>query len=134
MREIRLLQEIVVRDADRVGVLADVSRLLCDMGINLYAVAVRIDEDEARIHLLTSSQSYAREALREAGLPVEERDVLVMELPHHSGFLCRITEALARRDLTITDLYSSVADGAESGLVVFSTSNNLYALQLLRGR
>jgi hypothetical protein len=57
-----------------------------------------------------------------------------MELPHHPGFLCRITEALARRDLTITELYATVPEDGDMGLIVFSCSNNLHALQLLRGR
>ncbi|MEW5826574.1 MAG: ACT domain-containing protein [Candidatus Bipolaricaulota bacterium] len=134
MREVRLVQELVVSDADRVGLLADVTRLLRDMGINVNAIAVRVSGDEVSLHLLTPSQTYAREALREAGLAVKERDVIAMELPHHVGFLCRMAEALARRDLTIVDLYSSTPDDAETGLVVFSTSNNLHAMQILRGR
>jgi hypothetical protein len=134
VREARLVQEIVIEDIDRIGVVADISRLLADMGINLSAVSAMVDGESVRIHLITNSQSYARDALRDAGYHVRERDVLVMELPHHPGFLCRITEALARRELTITELYLTVPEEGDLGLVVFSCSNNLHALQLLRGR
>ena len=133
MREAKLVQEIVIEDVDRIGVVADISRLLGDMGISLSAVTANVEGDSVRIHLITSSQSYARDALRDAGYTVRERDVLTIELPHHPGFLCRITEALARRELTITELYATVPEDGETGLVVFSCSNNLYALQLLRG-
>ncbi|MCX6100185.1 MAG: ACT domain-containing protein [Candidatus Bipolaricaulota bacterium] len=133
MREARLVQEIVIEDVDRVGVVADISRLLGDMGINLSAVSAAVDGESVRIHLITSSQSYARDALRDAGYTVRERDVIAMELPHHPGFLCRITEALARRNLTITELYATVPEDGDTGLVVFSCPNNLHALQLLRG-
>jgi len=133
VREAKLVQEIVIEDVDRIGVVADISRLLGDMGISLSAVTANVEGDSVRIHLITSSQSYARDALRDAGYTVRERDVLTIELPHHPGFLCRITEALARRELTITELYATVPEDGETGLVVFSCSNNLYALQLLRG-
>lgn len=134
MREARLVQEIVIEDVDRVGVVADISRLLGDMGINLSAVSAAVNGESVRIRLITSSQSYARDALRDAGYTVRERDVIVIELPHHPGFLSRITEALARRDLTITELYATVPEDGDTGLVVFSCPNNLHALQLLRGR
>ena len=134
MREARLIQEIVIEDIDRIGVVADISRLLGDMGINLSAVSAAVEGDSVRLRLITSSQSYARDALREAGYTVRERDVIAIELPHHPGFLCRITEALARRELTITELYATVPEDGDLGLVVFSCSNNLHALQLLRGK
>ena len=134
MREARLIQEIVIEDIDRIGVVADISRLLGDMGINLSAVSAAVEGDSVRLRLITSSQSYARDALRDAGYTVRERDVIAIELPHHPGFLCRITEALARRELTITELYATVPEDGDLGLVVFSCSNNLPALQLLRGK
>jgi hypothetical protein len=134
VREARLIQEIVIEDIDRIGVVADISRLLGDMGINLSAVSAAVEGDSVRLRLITSSQSYARDALRDAGYTVRERDVIAIELPHHPGFLCRITEALARRELTITELYATVPEDGDLGLVVFSCSNNLHALQLLRGK
>jgi hypothetical protein len=132
--EARCLKEIVIEDDDRVGVLADVSRLLSDMGINLLSVSVKVDGARARIHLITASQSYARDALQEAGFEVSERDVVAIELPHHAGFLCRVTEALARRGITIDELHATVPEGGATGLVVLICSNNLHAMQLLRGR
>ncbi len=132
MREIRLQQEIIVHATNEVGTLARVSRILSDLGINLLSAALMTDGDDASIHIVTSSQSFAFDALRKAELPVEERDVLVVELPHHPGFLCRISEALARKDISIHDLYATVAQGSRTGLVVLTCSNNSKALQLLR--
>jgi hypothetical protein len=134
MSEARLLREIVIEDADRVGVIADVSRVLCDMGIDLESVLVRVEADRARMHLITSSQTYARDALRDAGFSVEERDVVTVEMPHHPGFLCRIVEAMARRDITLYELYATASSSGTAALVVFTCSNNLHALQLLRGK
>lgn len=134
MMDASLQREIVIRTEDRIGILADVSRLLSDMGINLLTVCVRADGEEVAIHLVTTSQTYAREALKEAGFSVEEREVVLIELPHHPGFLCRVSEALARKGIAIEDLYATVPEGSTTGLVVFQTSHNGKAVQMLRRR
>jgi len=132
MREIRMHQEIIVRATNKIGALARVIRVLSDMGINLLSVVVKTDGAETAIHLVTSSQSFARDALRKADFIVEERDVLVVELPHYPGFLCRVSEALARKEIAIDELYATVPQGTTTGLVVLTCSNNERALQALR--
>jgi len=129
-----LQQEIVIHTDDRIGILADVSRLLGDMGINLLTVYVRTEEASVAIHLVTTSQSYARDALKEAGFSVEEREVILIKLPHHPGFLSRVSEALARKGIAIEELYATVPEEGRTGLVVFNTSHNGKAVQMLRGR
>lgn len=134
MLDAQIRQELVVRVENRIGLLADMARLLADMGMNLLTVTVRIEGETAALHLLTDAQLYARDALREAGYPVEEREVIVLELPNRPGFLCRVTEALARKEITIDDLYATVAEGAARALVIFTSSNNGKAVQMLRER
>ncbi|HEX32577.1 MAG TPA: ACT domain-containing protein [Candidatus Acetothermia bacterium] len=132
MRQIRIQQEIVVHAANEVGALARVIRILDDMGLNLLSVVVKTDDAETSIHLITASQSFVRDALRKADFEVEERDVLIVELPHHPGFLCRVSEALARKGIEIDELYATVPQDGRTGLVVFACSNNQQALQALR--
>jgi hypothetical protein len=126
--------EIVLTTENRTGLLAEISRLLGDMGINLLSIALDTTEETAVIRLLATSQSYARDALREAGFSVEERDVVVVELPHHPGFLCRVSEALARKEISLVDLHATVSEEGSTGVVVFSCSDNGRAVQMLRGR
>jgi hypothetical protein len=133
MIDARLQQEIILRSEDRVGVLAEVTCVLSDMGINLLSVRLQSTEGEAIVHLLTSSQSYAIEALRDAGFEITERDVVLLALPHHPGFLRRTSEALARKDISITDLHVSVPEEGKVGVVVLTCSNNAHAIQILRG-
>ena len=132
MRDARLQSEIVIRTEDRPGVLAEVSRLLSDMGINLLAVTVRTEEENAIIRLVSTSQTYAWTALRDAGFAVEEREVVVIELPHHPGFVSRVTDALARKEIAIIDLYATVSQSAGTVVVIFSSTHNGKAVQMLR--
>lgn len=134
MLDAQLRCEIVLTTENRTGLLAEISRLLGDMGINLLSIALDATDETAVIRLLATSQSYARDALREEGFSVEERDVVVVELPHHPGFLCRVSEALARKEISLVDLHATVSEEGSTGLVVFSCSDNGRAVQMLRGR
>jgi hypothetical protein len=133
MIDARLQQEIVLRCERRVGVLADVTRALSEMGINLLSVRLVSTEAETIVHVLTNSQTYASDALRDAGFEIGERDVILLELPHHPGFLRRASEALARKDIAIDDLHVSVPPDGKVGVVVLACSNNAHAIQILRG-
>ena len=98
MVDVRLQTEIVVETEDRVGVVAEISRLLAEMGINLLSIMVRTEGEVAYVHLVTTSQTHASEALRCAGLTVSERDVVLVELPHHPGFLSKLRRMRERRE------------------------------------
>lgn len=132
MREATIGKELVVHTENRVGVLASIARLLSEQGINILALAVMVQDSQAVLHLVPDAPSYALDALRKAEYEVEERDVVLVELPHRAGFLRRITEALARQGLDIRYLYASAFEEGQSTLVVFSCSNNGKAVQLLR--
>ncbi|MEW6217665.1 MAG: ACT domain-containing protein, partial [Candidatus Bipolaricaulota bacterium] len=132
MREATVGRELVAILENRVGVLAAIARLLSEQGINILALAVMVHDDRAELHLVPDAPSYALDALRKAEFEVEERDVVLVELPHRAGFLRRITEVLARQGLDIRYLYASAFEAGHSSLVVFSCSNNGKAVQLLR--
>lgn len=134
MREATIGRELVVHTESRVGVLANVARALADQGINILAVAVIVQDDQAELHLVPDAPSYALDALRKAEFTVEEREVVLAELPHRAGFLRRITEVLARQNLDIRYLYASAFEGGHTSLVVFSCTNNGKAVLLLRER
>ena len=134
MLDAQLRSEIVLTCENRTGLLAEISQLLGDMGISLLSIALHTDDDMVCIRLLATSQSYARDALSAAGFHVEERDVVVIELPHYPGFLGRISGALARKHISLVDLHATVSEEGSTGVIVFSCSDNGRAVQMLRGR
>ncbi|MCD5417531.1 ACT domain-containing protein [Candidatus Bipolaricaulota bacterium] len=128
----RLQQELIIRTENRIGLVGEISRVLSDMGLSLIGISFHVEEGEAIIHLLSDAQLYARDALRNAGFSVDVREVILIELPDHPGFLCRVAEALARKDIDIEELYATITEGSSKSLVVCSTSHNGKAIQLLR--
>ncbi|MCR4391230.1 MAG: ACT domain-containing protein [Candidatus Acetothermia bacterium] len=134
VRAARIGKELVVHTENRVGLLADIARRFAEQGINILAVAVIVHDDQAELHLVTDAHTYALDSLRKAEFPVEEREVVMVELPHRAGFLRRVTEALARQGLDIRYLYATASEEGHASLVVFSCTHNGKAVLLLRER
>ncbi len=133
LRNAYLQKQLVIETEDRVGLLAEISRLLSDMGINILVLVLQVENSSATFHLITNSQLYARDSLRDAGFQVEEREVVVLELPNRPGELCQITAALARKEIEIMELYTTVAEGSSQEMVVLTCSHNSKAVLMLRG-
>ncbi|MFO8034941.1 MAG: hypothetical protein R6U88_07310 [Candidatus Bipolaricaulota bacterium] len=134
MAEATICREILISTPDRVGLLAEISQLIAAQTINILAVCVRVAQGEAQIRVVTDAPTYTLDALRKAEFSVDERDVVLVELPHRPGLLRRVTDTLARQDLDIHDLYATVTSDSDQSLVVFSCSHNGKAVQLLRDR
>ena len=134
MTNARLERELVINTENRIELIGEVSRLFYDMGVNILAVNFRVCGDEATLRLLTNAQTYARDALRRAGFFVDEREVVVLELPERVGFLAKVAEALAREGIKIHDLYATVSAGSRIATVVFTCSHNSKAVLMFQGR
>ncbi len=134
MRQAQMGKELRITGENRVGFLSDVAEILAQQGISILAVAVQVADAEAWVRIVTDAPSYALDALRAADFSVDERDVVLVELPHRPGLLRRITEALARADIDIHDLYATASAESARSLVVLSCSHNNKALLLLRDR
>jgi len=130
----QIRQELIVQSEDRVGLLANISCLLYEMGISILAVHVITDDGRAVVHLLTDAQQHARHALCDAGFTVDAREIVVIKLTHRPGFLCKLNQVLARKEVSILDLFVTAAEPCGHATLVFTTSNNSQAVQLLRGR
>jgi len=126
-------RELLIRSDNRVGLLAEITRLLSNMGIRPTALCVRAENSGAEVRLITDVQDHARDALRQARFQVDEREVVVLEIPNRAGLVCRITEALARKGIDIEDLMVTVSAAQSVGLVVFTCSHNAQAASMLSG-
>ncbi len=133
MRRATIARELVIAAPNAPGILAEITDRLYQMGIAIVAVNIRVDDDHAVIRLLTDNESYTAEAMQGMQLPLEQREVVIVDLPNRRGFLGKLADALGRDGIDILDLYLTVARNATSALLVFTSSNNGKAVQMLRG-
>jgi len=125
----QLGKEIVVTVINKIGVLADISKMMADHGINVIAVAGYALNQEAKIMLVTEDNLRATDALKKSGYKsINENEVIIVELENKVGALKLVTAKLAGEGIDITGVYGSVCTGSCPARLVLSTSNNEKAL------
>ena len=134
IKKVSLGKEVVVSVANKIGVLADISKIVTGQGVNIAAVAGYAEKDNtAKIMLVTDNNSGIIGALKAANYgSVDEREVIVVELENKAGALKAITEKLARGQVDIKQIYGTNGEGGGSSKIVLSTSNNKSALESLK--
>lgn len=125
----QLAKEIVVTVVNKIGVLADMSKLLAESGVNIEAVAGYAVNKEAKIMLVTNDSLRAIGALKKSGYTsIKENEVVVIELEDKPGALKNITARLAAEGIDINQIYGTTCSGGCPAKLVISTTDNEKAL------
>ncbi len=126
MKNVQLGKEIVVTAVNKIGILADISKILADHGINIAAVAGYAAEDNtAKIMLVTEDNLRSSDALKKAGYKlVKESEVVMMDLENKPGALKSITSILSGEGIDIKYIYGTACTGNCPSRIVLATSNN----------
>jgi hypothetical protein len=133
IKSAELSKEIVVTVVNKIGVLADMSRLLAEKGINVEAVAGYAVDKEAKIMLVTDDSVRSTDALRKAGYKsIKENEVIVLELENKPGVLKQITDILASQEIDIRQVYGTTCPAGCPAKIVLSTTDNEKALVALK--
>lgn len=137
IKNAKLAKEIVVTAGNKIGVLARITKLLGDHGINIVALAGYAKEDKksAEIMLVADDHLRAADALKkEKFRSVKERVVVVLDLVNKPGALKGVSGILAEGKIDIKHIYGTACDCGCDATLVLSTSNNEKALLTLKGK
>lgn len=126
-------KEIVVTVVNKIGVLADMSKILSEKGINIEAAAGYAQEKDAKIMLITDDNVRAIEALKKSHYTlIEENDVIMVDLENKPGVLKQVTEKLASENIDIKYIYGAACSSGCPSRIVLSTNDNQKALVLFK--
>ncbi len=129
----QLSKEIVVKIVNKIGVLADMTRVLADHGVNIEAVAGYAKEGQARIMLVADDNLRAIDALKKAGYKgSKESPVVILELENKTGALKNVTAKLAAENIDIKSIYGTTCAGGCPAKLVLSTSNDEKTLLIFK--
>lgn len=133
LKKVELGREIAVTVANKIGVLADMSKILADHGINIAAVAGYALDNEAEIMLVTDDNLRAMDALKEKKYTsVKENEVVVVELEDTPGALKNISAKLAAENIDIKYIYGTTClEGCPARLII-ATSDNERAIVVFK--
>jgi len=98
------------------GALAEISEALGAEHVNLEAVAGVTVLDEGVIAIVTDNPDKTRKVLRAKEVEFEEREALVMAMPHQPGQLASILGRLADEGINVLSCYCTV----EKNQIVFT--------------
>lgn len=129
-------KEIVVTVANRVGVLAEMAKILADHGINLEGVAGYAQVKDAKIMLVVDDALRAIDALKVKGYAnAKENNVIEVELENKAGALKNLTLKLAEAGIDINYIYGTTCSGdCTVARLILDTNNNEKALVALKGK
>ena len=82
MLKVKLGKEVVVRVRNEIGLLAQISKLVAEKGINILAAAAWVEGPDGVVHLVTDDNLRVTDALRHKGYNPREHDVVLVETAH----------------------------------------------------
>jgi hypothetical protein len=134
IKDANLGKELVVTTENKVGVLANISKIMADHGINIEGVAgYAAANNEAKIMIVADDALRAREALQKAGFKnVKENEVVVVDLLNKPGALKAITAKMAADKIDIRYTYGSTCPTGCPARIILATNNNEKALVLFK--
>ncbi len=98
------------------GVLARIARALADEGVNLKAVSVSDNADDAILRIVVDDDRKAIDVLEQRGALCVSRDVVEVAVPDRPGGLADVAEFLAGKRINIEYLYGSGGGGGKAYL------------------
>ncbi len=133
VKNANLAKEIVVTMPNKIGILANISKMLADHGINIEGVAGYASNNEAKIMIVVDDTLRAKEALEKAGYKsVSQSGVVVVDLENKPGALKGVTAKLAGEKIDIKYTYGTTCPEGCPARLVLSTSDNEKAVVLLK--
>jgi len=131
IRNMTLGEEIVITTINKVGLLADISVMLANEGINIEAAVGYEIGRMAKLMLVTNANlKIVAELKRKRYKSVKETEVLLIELENKPGALKVVTTELKANKIDIRHLYVTTSAGGWSRMVV-QTSDNETAMAAL---
>ncbi|MCF7907866.1 MAG: hypothetical protein K9L86_03185 [Candidatus Omnitrophica bacterium] len=122
--------ELLLIADNKVGKLAEISQQVKENGLNIQAISAWAFDDKAYFRLVASDSSKARETLQGLG-KLEEREVLIVDMPDEVGQLFLLTSKLKDSNIDIRYIYGTASQPGSSAIVVLSSDSNEKALEII---
>ena len=128
-------KELVIEVGNKVGVLAEISKILADHDINIEGVAGYAVDGKATIMVATDDSVRASDALRKAGYnALKENEVVMVDLVNKTGALKNLSAKLATAGIDIKYTYGTICTEGCPARLILSTNNNEKALVLFKAK
>lgn len=126
------INQISVFLENKIGRLAEVTKVLGSKGINIRALSIADTAEFGILRMIVSQPEEAYSILEKSGFTVSKTEVIVVEVMDRPGGLAEVLEILAKACLNVEYLYAFVAPKGKNALVVLKIEKLTEAVELLR--
>jgi hypothetical protein len=124
-----IVKEIVAKTPTKVGLLADISAAMRQVGVDITAVSAYEREGEGKFLLVTSDSAKAVQALAAMGAQTTEKTVVSADMPNRPGALEEAARKIADAGINIDYIYGTT--NADSATLILKTDDDAKAAGLL---
>lgn len=126
------VKQISVFLENKIGRLAEITKVLGERGINIRALAIADTTEFGILRMIVDRPDDTLEALEERDFAVRETNVIVLRVSDKPGGLARILSVLKESSLNVEYLYAFVKQSGEDAFVVFRIEDTEEALKELK--
>lgn len=125
VKDANLGKELVIAVLNKMGTLADISKVVADHGINIEGVAGYATNGDAKIMIVADDALRAKEAIQKAGYKkIKENEVVILDLENKAGALKVVTAKLKTANIDIKYIYGTTCPQGCPARLILSTSDN----------
>ena len=129
--KIEKTQELIISTQNRIGLLADVSAVIAQTGVNIRAIAAYTMENQAVFEIVSSDNAKTEQALKDAGYTIETKEVILIELPDKAGQLSALAAKIKDAGIDLKYIYGTTDAPQENAILVIGSDNNDKILEIL---
>jgi len=135
IKDARLDKELVVTVQNKIGTLANISKILADHGINIEGMAGYAMNGDAKIMLVVDDLLRAKDTLEKNGYKnIKESEVVVADLENKVGALKGLTAKLALAKIDIRYTYGTTCPAGCPARLIMATTANEKAVVEMKGK
>ena len=105
MDRVNRITRIIVMAKNEVGVIADITAILANAGINLESINTEASSEQEAVILTTDNSDHALYVLNQAGYKAVGDEVLVLRLQDEPGALAAVADKLKQAGINIQSMH-----------------------------
>jgi len=125
-------KQLMITVDNKVGTLAEITRVIASAGINLVAACAYAIDNQGFIIFVTEDNDSALKLLEEKGYNVRVEEAVLASLGNEPGALQMISEKIADAGIDLTLIYGSVEKGNKTSRIVMVSEDNQALLAIVR--
>ena len=132
MYRINRITRIVVMANNEVGIIADLTGILANAGINVESINTEVNNEHGTVVLTTDNSDHALYVLNQAGYKAVGDEVLVVQLRDEPGALARVAENLKQAGVNIQSMHILNRSGGHA-MIALTTDDRVRAETAISG-